>query len=223
MTERTVREVMTGHVITAMSTTSFQQLVALLDEHDISAVPVVDDDGVVIGVVSDSDLLTKQEFHGGADPVTVFAGPATRRRHHKAEATTAADLMTHPPLTIGPDEPVASAARRLGRAGVRRLVVVDEFGRPIGVVSRRDLLGALMVPDVEIVAEVRGILAAAGRNGIGSELTASVHDGMVTVDGVVTLRSTADELRWRLLGVPGVVTVQSRIDFQVDDLAATGL
>jgi len=223
MTERTVREVMTGHVITARPTTSFQQLVALLAEHAISAVPVVDDDGVVIGVVSETDLLTKQEFHGGADPVTVFAGPATRRRHHKAEATTAADLMSHPPLTIGPDEPVASAARRLGRADVRRLIVVDEFSRPIGVVSRRDLVGALMVPDAEILAEVRGVLTTAGRDGIGSELTASVHAGTVIVDGVIILRSAADELRWRLLRVPGVVTVKSRLEFQVDDLAATGL
>ena len=223
MTERTVREVMTGYVITAAPTTTFQDLVVLLADHDISAVPVVGPDAAVLGVVSDTDLLTKQEFHGGADPLTVLAGPATRRRHHKAEGITAAELMTSPALTIGPDEPIATAARRLGMAKVRRLIVVDEFDRPIGVISRRDLLGALMVPDAEILTAARRILTAVGRSRAATDLTAAVVDGMVTVDGVVTFRSKAEDPRLRLLALPGVVTVHSRLTFEVDDLAAAGL
>lgn len=139
MEETTVASVMTSNVVTAGPDTPFRELVATMAEHEVGAVPVVDRYGWPIGVVSEADLLAKQEFHGGQDELP-HGDRAGRERWYRAMARNAAEVMTTPVRAVHADEPVSFATRLLARTGVRRLFVIDRDGRLIGVVSRRDLL-----------------------------------------------------------------------------------
>src|SRR6266545_2712575 len=124
MREPTVASVMTTKVITVGPETPFKEVVAALSGNGISAVPVVGPRGKVVGVVSEADVLPKQEFHGGADPQPRGV-PRRRVRWYRAQGLCAAEVMTTPVVTIGPDDSVTLAARRLAEKKVRRLFVID--------------------------------------------------------------------------------------------------
>jgi len=144
MSYPTVRSVMTTPVIAVRSQTPFKEIVETLSEHRISAVPVIDDASRVIGVVSEADLIRKEEMRGGLDQML---STVHRVRSRKAHAGTAQGLMSSPVITIGPDATVEDAASKLGRADVRRLFVVEGDGRLTGVLSPTDVLRLYLVPD----------------------------------------------------------------------------
>jgi CBS domain-containing protein len=135
MSRWTVEDVMTIEVVSVRPDASFQVVADLLLSRGISAVPVVDADSRVLGVVSEADLLAKLEFVDGDDERP--PDPAAR---HKIAATVASELMSAPAVTIGDAASVVEAAKLLESAGVKRLPVVDDSGRLVGIVSRHDLL-----------------------------------------------------------------------------------
>ena len=110
MAHRKVQEFMTAEVVTVTLDTRFKALAGLMVIHSVSALPVLDPEGHVAGVVSDFDLLRKQEFQ--QDP--------TR---------TAQDVMTSPAVTVSSDATIVAAARLMDRHRIKRLVVVDADGR----------------------------------------------------------------------------------------------
>ena len=134
---RTVREVMTKTVVTAPEEAPFKELVRVMREYRVSALPIVGADGSIVGVVSEADLLLKE----APDVLTphVFEGKVHREERRKAEGKVARDLVG-PAITIGPDAPVTEAAKMMHERHVKRLPVVDELGRIAGVVCRVDLL-----------------------------------------------------------------------------------
>jgi CBS domain-containing protein len=130
---RTVEQVMTRRVATVRPQTPFKQVVQLLRARRVSAAPVVDEQGRLLGVVAEADLALKQEQeHPPAQPPRLLPHPGLRREQRKAAATTAADLMTTSAVTIHPHAPLSVAARLLHRRGVRHLPVVDAGGRLVG-------------------------------------------------------------------------------------------
>lgn len=141
MDELTVASVMTEDVVTAAPDTPYRSLVAMMAERGISAVPVVDARGLPIGVVSEADLLAKQEFHGGRDALP-SGDRAGRERWFRARGRYAAEIMTTPVRAVHADEAVSFAARLLATADIGRLFVTDRDGQLIGVVARQDLLRA---------------------------------------------------------------------------------
>ena len=134
----TVKDVMSAHVIAVREIASFKEIATRVREQRVSAFPVVDLDGKVIGVVSEADLLTKEALEGTV-PRTLPSLTRPRVRS-QVNAVTAADLMTKPAVTIGPDEPVGHAARLMYSKRVKRLPVADDDGRLIGIVTRSDVL-----------------------------------------------------------------------------------
>lgn len=141
MAESTVADVMTQDVMRVAPDTPYKDIVDFLVGEAISALPVVDARGALVGVVSEADLLCKQEFHG------VDRAPSGRRARTKwrrATASTARDLMSGPVVTIPPDIMVTEAAQWLSRSGLRRLFVVDG-DRLVGVLARRDILRGFCV------------------------------------------------------------------------------
>ncbi|MFC4463620.1 CBS domain-containing protein [Streptomyces xiangluensis] len=197
-----VRDVMQVPAVSVPGDMPFLDVAHTLAREQLSAVPVVDGDDHVIGVVSESDLLAKAAVM--AEPHR--HGPVGRLRQHrlyeKSHGDTASTLMTFPPVTIHPAERVADAAWTAAHARLKRLPVTDHRGRLVGVVSRRDLLRALIRDDAEIRAEVEslvrqhlldpravevavenGVVTMAGRldKALGPELLASVRD----IDDVV--------------------------------------
>jgi CBS domain-containing protein len=130
----TVRDVMTTSVITVRGDTPFKELAAVLARSRVSGFPVVDQAGKVIGVVPETDLVIKEADQAG-HPGS-FAGLRRSRDREKAAGVTAAQVMTSPPVTIGPDEPVQHAAFLMYDRAVSRLPVVDEAGHLVGIVSQ---------------------------------------------------------------------------------------
>ena len=149
-----VKDVMTSPVVSVGPSTPYKELVLVLTEQRLSAVPVVDDQRRVLGVVSEADLLLKYEQP--ADAVQRFMLESRRHRLErlKAGGGTAVELMTRPVVTIGPEAEVAEAARLLRKHLIRRMPVVDSAGRLVGIVSRSDVLKLFLRPDREIRQEI---------------------------------------------------------------------
>jgi CBS-domain-containing membrane protein len=203
-----VRDVMTVAVATVPPDCGYKQVADLLVQRRISAVPVVDADRVVLGVVSEADLLAKLNY---PDRVPTHPLMSRRRREssRRALGDTARDLMTSPAVTVGADEPIARAARVMEAARVKRLPVVDRTGRLLGIVSRRDLIRLYVRPDNEIRFDVTDEV-----RDLGIDLT-RLH--IQVSAGVVTLSGRLDHVPPALLiravrSVAGVVDVIDDID-----------
>ena len=216
MTIRRVRDVMTGAVVTVGPDTGYKEIVDALVDGAVSAVPVVDADDRVLGVVSEADLMRKVEFTGSGAQARIFEW-RRRAAREKAGGDHAGALMSGPAVTIGPDASVSEAARTMDDRGVKRLPVVDEQGRLVGIVSRRDLLRDYLRPDAELRTEIidtvlrRVLLIEPGA------VDVDVDRGVVTMRGTTDRRTTA-QIAVRLTHlVPGVVDVVDELTFQYDD------
>src|SRR4029450_9808831 len=125
-----------AHGVTLGPAPPLKEIVARLAEQRVSAVPVVDDAGLVLGVVSEADLLLKEEFPDPDQDIPLFWTKRRRLERKKAAGSTARDLMSVALVSISPDATVAEAARRMHRANIKRLPVIGEGGRLGGVVRR---------------------------------------------------------------------------------------
>jgi CBS-domain-containing membrane protein len=213
---RRVRDVMTREVVTVDEQESFKELAALMAECRVSALPVLDEGGRVVGVVSEADLLLKEEFPEGPAGGRLFQG-RHRMERAKAAGDTAVELMTAPAITIGPDATVAEAARLLHRHQIKRLPVVDPAGPLLGIVSRADLLKVFLRGDDQIAREVRQdvLLRALWVN--PDTVVVEVRDGVVTLIGQLERRSLIPIAVSLVRGLDGVVDVVDRLTFEVDD------
>ena len=206
------RDVMTRDVAVVGRDAAFKDIVRTLQDREVSALPVVDGGGRVLGVVSEADLLPKEEFRD-SDPDRYTQ---LRRLSDlaKAGSVTAGELMTRPALTVTADATLAQAARTMARARVKRLPVVDADGRLEGVVSRTDLLKVFLRDDEEIAEEVRREVVAYLFPAPESAVRVEVRDGVVRLAG--RLRDTAlVPVAARLVrAVEGVVDVGFDLDGQ---------
>jgi CBS domain-containing protein len=218
---RRVRDVMTSDVCTVDQDASFKQVAELLAERRVSALPVLDGDGRVVGVVSEADLLLKEEFPDGPAGGRVFEGRRRRAARAKAAGDSVAELMTSPAVTVGPDVPVAEAARLLHRHGVKRLPVVDPAGPLLGIVSRADLLKVFLRSDDEIASDVRQEVLLRSLWVDPDSVTVDVRDGVVTLGGRLERRSQATIAVSLVHALDGVVDVVDRLTFELDDTPMT--
>ena len=216
-----VDDVMTTAVVTARPDTEYRALVDLIVAHRFSAVPVVDEFQRVTGVVSEADLLRKIEYAGTEDP-RLFEGRRRRGERRKAAGRTAAELMSAPPVTIALGSTITAAARLMDDEGVKRLPVVDDLGRLVGIVSRADLLKVHLRPDDAIVADVqRDVLQAQLADGVDG-VRLAVEGGVVSLSGKVERWSAADRIERLSRQVAGVVDVRSSVAYDFDDRALYG-
>jgi CBS domain-containing protein len=212
-----VRDLMTTEVVTVERSTPFKEIVARLAERRVSAAPVLDSGGRVVGVVSEADLLLKEEH---PDPELGVPQVWSRRRRverDKAAATVASELMTAPAVTVPPTATIAEAARRMHTAEVKRLPVVDEEGLLVGIVSRADLLKVFARPDHAIRREIMDEVIVGEFMMDPSRFFIHVNDGVVVLQGRVERRSMIPFLHRAVHGVEGVVRVEDRLASDVDD------
>lgn len=204
----TVRDVMTTRVVSVHKDASFKEMAAMLASRRISAFPVVDDDSRVIGIVSEGDLLVKIAVQ--AEGTSVIAALRHVREDDKARGITAAELMSSPAITIGPEASVEAAARVMYDRRIKRLAVVNKAGRLMGIISRVDLLSVYSRPDSEIRDEILHRVLPDTMLTLPRDLDASVKDGIVTFSGgplsEQTSRAAIDAARH----VQGVVAVRDR-------------
>ncbi len=212
-----VTDVMTRRVVSARPDMTYRQVADLLVSHLVSAVPVVDDGDRVLGMISEADLLPKIEY---ADrlPHHPLAVRRTSHLRRQTSGDTARDAMTTPAITVGQDATLATVARRLDAARVKRLPVVDDSGRLVGIVSRRDLVRLYTRPDPVLGDEIREALAS-GIGAEGASFAVEVAGGAATLTGLAVRHSVARLAENLARAVPGVVSVTNRIAYTDDDTA----
>ncbi|GAA3776698.1 CBS domain-containing protein [Plantactinospora mayteni] len=214
-------EVMTADVVAVPEDASYRAIVDVLAERRISAVPVVDPAGRVVGVVSEADLLRKVELAGTVARRLV---PGRRRATRaKGESRTARDLMSVPVVTAGPGTSLHAAARLMAEKGVKRLPVVADDGTLVGIVSRADVLKVHLRSDAELRGDIADEVLRRTLWLEPFEVRLDVDAGVVTLRGHLDRRSLA-ELTVRLVGsVPGVVAVQDHLTYELDDAGPAGV
>ncbi|MFC8272471.1 CBS domain-containing protein [Streptomyces sp. NPDC057271] len=200
----TVSDVMTHTAVAIGRDASYKEIVALMDQWKVSALPVLEGEGRVIGIVSEADLLPKEEFRTDEPRPDEF--PAAS----KAGALRAGELMSSPAVTVHPDATLAEAARIMATRRVKRLPVVNGVGMLEGVVSRSDLLKVFLRTDAEIEDDVRRSVLS--ESAAPAALDVTVTEGVATIRGVLSDRSLVPLLARAVRAVEGVVDVRMDLD-----------
>ncbi|WP_151478282.1 CBS domain-containing protein [Streptomyces albicerus] len=205
-TPHIVSDVMTHTVAAIGRGANFKEIVRMMQEWRVSALPVLEGEGRVVGVVSEADLLPKEEFRD-SDPDRYTQ---LRRLSDlaKAGAVTAGELMTAPALTVRPDTTLAQAARAMAQARVKRLPVVDDHGMLEGIVSRADLLKVFLRADEDLAEEVRREVVSYLFPAPLSPIRVGVRDGVVTLTGRIRDTSLVPVAARLIRAVEGVVDVE---------------
>jgi len=206
-----VEDVMTKDVVAVRETAGYKDIVAVLHQRRISALPVLDSADHLVGVVSQADLLLKEVAQEG--PIGHLMSRGHRGERVKAAGGTAADLMTKPAVTIGPQETVAAAAKRMHDHRVKQLPVVDDAGCLVGIVSRVDVLSVFDRPDNEIRDEVLKEIIGIESSLDPSAFNVTVKSGIVSISGQVDNHAVAAQLIDTLQHVEGVVDVRDRVSY----------
>ena len=223
MMKRTVSDVMTRTVVSVNAFAPFKDIVQRMQDYRVSAVPVVDEDDIVLGIVSEGDLILKEDADLEGEP-RFLDGARRRRDRSRAAGRIASELMTAPAITIGPHAALGEAARLMHRHAVKRLPVVDPHGGSIlGIVSRSDLLKVFLRADAEIAQEIREDVIRRTLWIDPHTIHVVVHDGVVTLEGQLERRSLLPIVERLVLSTEGVVAFESRLSYPPDDAAlATG-
>lgn len=214
MQHRTVADLMTHDVVRARRDTPFKELVELLTENDITALPVVDELDHPLGVVSEADLLRKCSAR--TDPSG--AAPVPRPQAWelaKAEGCRAEELMSAPAVCARPEWTVAEAARLMALRNIKRLPVVDEADRLKGIVSRGDLLRIFLRRDDAIRDEIVRDVLQRTLHLAPSDVSVEVREGQVTLRGTVQVPSLVPIIERLCRGVDGVISVHAHVGHRV--------
>ncbi|MFB6441635.1 CBS domain-containing protein [Streptomyces sp. NPDC056411] len=200
-----VRDVMTQTVAAVGREARFKEIVETMERWQVSALPVLAGEGRVVGVVSEADLLPKEEFRE-SDPDRL---EQLRRVDdvRRAEAVTAGELMSSPAHTVRADATLSQAARTMARESVKRLPVVDPHGMLRGIVSRADLLKVFLRSDEDLAAEVHRDLGEFFAAPV-KDLDVRVVDGVVTLSGRMRDTSLIPVIARLMRAVEGVVDVE---------------
>ncbi|MFE2012887.1 CBS domain-containing protein [Streptomyces sp. NPDC059491] len=218
MQHRTVFEVMTHDVVTAARETPFKEIARLFAHHDVSAVPVVDADRRLLGVVSEADLLRSTaelpDLEGRWAGVRLLS-----QERGMPDAETAAQLMTSPAVTAQAHWNLVETARTMQRKAVKRLPVTDETGRLVGIISRSDLLRPFLRSDTAIRDEIEHDVLAGTLRLAPDTIRVTVDDGVVTLTGRVAERADIRVIVRLCRSVDGVVALHESIEYAYDNLA----
>lgn len=217
---KTVRDVMSPSVISVRPETSLKEVAQLLVDCKVSGLPVVDEGGAVLGIVSEADFLIKEQ---GIEAVRrrrlariIGESRESRSQLAKIGALTAGEAMTAPAVTISASSRIAEAAAAMTAHGVKRLPVLED-GRLVGIVTRADLVRAFVRTDEDLARTIREDILLRTLWLDPVLFTVSVTNGAASIVGHVERRSTA-ELIYQVVGmVPGIMTVQAEVSWSLDD------
>lgn len=216
-----VKDVMTRYVVAVQRGASFKDMAARLSRFRVSAFPVVDEDGTVIGVVSEGDMLARQALSLTREALADRRAAETGMLPDRTQAEeflepgglTAGELMSHPAVTITPDESVEGAARLMYNFRVKRLPVVDDNGHLVGIISRADVLAVFDRSDEEIRREITDEVIAHEFALNPRQFTVTVRAGVVTLEGSLETATLGRDIARKVRHVQGVVAVRDRLSY----------
>lgn len=216
-----VRDYMTEKIVSVRPDAPFKEVVELLTIYDISGVPVTDDDGRLLGMITEADLLAKEADTGQRRPrllalLTDLLHGRKAGWARKAEGRTAQEIMSTPVVSTTPGEELRRAAKRMIGAKVKRLPVV-EGGAVVGMLSRHDLMHAFDRPDADLKATVERFLRECLFVEPEAHVEVSVDDGVATLDGSVHFESDRRVAEALVASVDGIVGVENHLRFREPD------
>jgi len=212
-----VEKLMTRQVAAVMPEASLKGAAAVLAQRHVSGLPVIDGNRVVVGVLSESDIVYRET--GGSDSAH-FVQSLTLPKDQpdrKAQATTVRDAMSSPAITIESRHPIDRAARIMVNKGVRRLPVVDAEGHLVGIVTKADLVRAFIRSDDELAREIREDVLERRLWLKPEAIDVHVHDGEVELSGQVETRADAQLIPGFVEQIPGVMNVLSKLSWREDE------
>lgn len=212
-----VENLMTREVAAVMPEASLKGAAAVLAQRHVSGLPVIDGNRVVVGVLSESDIVYREA--GGSDSAR-FVQSLTLPKDkpdRKAEATTVREAMSSPAITIDSKQPIDKAVRTMVNKGVRRLPVIDADGHLVGIVTEADLVRAFIRSDDELAREIRDDVIARRLWLDPASIDVDVHDGEVELSGQVETRADAQLVPGLVEQVPGVMRVLSKLSWREDE------
>ena len=209
-----VRDVMSSPAITVGPDATFPDVVDVLLTNDISGVPVVDEAGTLLGMVTEADLISKAAYGFRRRRALGLLADYLRGRDpqwvRKGAGRTAREVMTAAPASVSPGDGLAVAARHMLENHHKRLPVVED-GRVVGLVSRHDLLRPLHRSDAELDGEVEALLGDIMRVPERHDAHAAVDAGVVKLAGTTQWPSDAAIIERLVSGIPGVVAVDNQL------------
>ena len=206
------QDIMTHRVITVTPATPLRDAVRLMLAHRISGLPVVDDSGRLVGIVTEADLLLKEAKPHPQPPVLEWFGRSLWLERwvspaRKAEGQTVGEVMTHNVVTADEQTPVEELAARMIRYRVNRLPIVRD-GAVVAIVTRADVLKVFLRSDETLTAQCRRLV---GEFILPTEdVGVDVDRGVVHVRGRVASPGRRSELLQLLWTVDGVIAVDDR-------------
>jgi CBS domain-containing protein len=212
-----VEKLMTRQVAAVMPQASLKDAAAVLAQRHVSGLPVIDGNRVVVGVLSESDIVYRET--GGSDSAH-FVQSLTLPKDQpdrKAQATTVRDAMSSPAITIESRHRIDRAARIMVNKGVRRLPVVDAEGHLVGIVTKADLVRAFIRSDDELAREIREDVLERRLWLKPEAIDVHVHDGEVELSGQVETRADAQLVPGFVEQIPGVMHVLSKLSWREDE------
>lgn len=195
-----VRELMSSDIVSVRADASLKDAARLLVEHRISGLPVVDESGQLVGVVSEADFVKTTDQAGSIR--SLFARFFIAQDESPgAQAASVRSVMSAPPKTIAPDQPMALAAAQMGRWKVNRLPVVED-GQLVGIITRADIVRVFARSDLELLEDARRVLESFD----GVQIS-HVVDGVAKLDGEVSHKAIAEGARSAVAQVAGIIQV----------------
>ncbi|MDX3241361.1 CBS domain-containing protein [Streptomyces sp. ME18-1-4] len=204
-----VSDVMTRAVVAVGRDTPFKDIVRIMERWKVGALPVLEGEGRVIGVVSETDLLPKEEFRDDLPDLVTQRQPLADLA--KAGALTAEQLMSSPAVTVHETTTLPEAARIMAGRKVKRLPVIDVEGRLEGIVSRSDLLKVFLRDDEDLTEEVRHEVVDRLFPLPADHIRVEVSEGVVTLTGWVDGAELIPVAERLARAVEGVVDVHCRL------------
>lgn len=212
---RAVRELMTTDVVTARAATPLIRVIDDMVRHGVSGLPVIDDRRHVVGIITEADVIARRGFSPIPHEPSSMLDDLTRAQRNiwrrKVDGCTVGDVMSAPADVVTADTPLSVATARMVTMSHRRLPVVDDDGRLVGVISRRDVLRLLHADDDETAVAVRRALADASRCPPDHDVTTSTANGAVTLHGSARDRADIARIVAVLRDVPGVLEVHDAL------------
>jgi CBS domain-containing protein len=212
-----VEDLMTRQVAAVMPDATLKGAAAVLAQRHVSGLPVIDGNRVVVGVLSETDIVYRET--GGSDRAQFVHSLMLPKGHPdpKAQATTVRDAMSSPAITIGSEKTIDAAARIMVNECVRRLPVVDDEGHLVGIVTEADLVRAFIRSDGELEREIREDVIQRRLWLDPASIDVHVHDGEVEISGQVQTRADAGLIPGFVEQIPGVTRVASNLSWLEDE------
>jgi len=199
---------MTKDVVSASPEMSLREAASLLADKRISGLPVLNEAGEVVGVLSEADILVKAGGSVHRNRMLAWLLEPNVGVDDKIRAETVAEAMSAPAVTVAPHRPVYEAARLMVSENVNRLPVVED-GKLIGILTRADVVRAFTRTDAEIAEEINSEIVRRTFWLEPGRIATTVTDGHVVIEGEVETEADAEVLPALVARVPGVVAVEA--------------